>query len=107
MGTEPPMDWVLELYYWDNGVGWAPLYSDFAGGYLYNSWYKLRIEKNGPNYINYSLNRTGIGLVDFKTGNRFSDSFSGLASIVWINTKNPVAGPMLFWDEHSIGLINE
>ncbi|MEA3339897.1 MAG: hypothetical protein U9R15_08020, partial [Chloroflexota bacterium] len=23
MGTEPPTDWVLELYYWDYGSGWG------------------------------------------------------------------------------------
>ena len=105
MGTEPPTDWVLELHYWDYGSGWARICSDFSGGYLYNSWYKLRIEKNGSGYIDYSLNRTGIGLV--KTGNRLSASFSDLASVVWSNTKNPVVCPMFFWDEHRIGLINE
>jgi len=107
MGADPPMDWVLELYYWDYGIGWARLYSDSPGGYLYNSWYKLRIEKNGLGYIDYSLNRTGMGLVDFKTGNRLSASFSDLASVVWSNTKNPVVCPMFFWDEHRIGLTNE
>ena len=107
MGADPLMDWVLELYYWDYGIGWTHLYSDSPGGYLYNSWYKLRIEKNGLGYIDYSLNRTGIGLVDFKTGNRLSASFSDLASVVWSNTKNPVVCPMFFWDEHRIGLTNE
>ena len=107
MGTEPPTDWVLELYYWNYGIGWTRLYSDFSGGYLFNSWYKLRIEKNGIDNIGYSLNRTGIGLVDFKTGNRLSSSFSDLTSIVWSNTKHPVVCPMFFWDEHRIGLRNE
>jgi len=106
MGTEPPTDWVLELNYWNPANGWNRLNSDYPGGYLYNSWYKLRI-KNYPSYIVYSLNRTGIGMVDSKTGNHLSTSFSDLADVEWINTKIPIVCPMFFWDEHKLGLINE
>lgn len=103
-GTEPPMDWVLKLFYWSPVNGWVRLYTDFPGGYLYNDWYKLRMEKNGVNYINYSLDRAGEGLVDFKTDQQLASSFSDLASAEWSNTKNPVVCPMFFWDEHRIGL---
>ena len=103
-GTEPPMDWVIKLYYWSPVSGWVRLYSDFSGGYLYNNWYKLRIEKNGLSYINYSLYRADQGLVDFKTDQRLASYFSNLASIKWSNTKDPVVCPMFFWDEHRLGL---
>ena len=106
MGTEPPTDWVLELNYWNPGNEWNRLCSDFSGGYLYNSWYKLRIE-NYPSYIVYSLNRTDIGMIYSKTGNHLSAPFSDLANVEWINTKLPIVCPMFFWDDHRIGLINE
>jgi uncharacterized repeat protein (TIGR01451 family) len=106
MGTEPPTDWVLELNYWNPTNGWNRLNSDYPSGYLYNSWYKLRIE-NCQNYIIYSLNRTGTGMVDSKTGDHLSTPFSDLADIEWINTKLPIVCPMFFWDEHKLGLINE
>ena len=106
MGTEPPTDWVLELNYWNPGNEWNRLCSDFSGGYLYNSWYKLRIE-NYPSYIVYSLNRTDIGMIDSKTGNHLSAPFSDLANVEWISTKLPIVCPMFFWDDHRIGLINE
>jgi uncharacterized repeat protein (TIGR01451 family) len=105
-GTEPPMDWVIKLYYWSPVNGWVRLYTDFPGGYLYNGWYKLRIEKNGVSYINYSLDRAGEGRVDFKADQQLGSSFSDLACVEWRNTKNPVVCPMFFWDEHSLGLTN-
>lgn len=103
-GTEPPMDWVIKLYYWSPVNGWVRLYSDFPGGYLYNNWYKLRIEKNGLSYINYSLYRADQELVDFKTDQKLASYFSNLASVRWSNTKDPVVCPMFFWDEHRLGL---
>jgi len=105
-GIQPPTDWSLALSYYDNG--WKRLYSDFfsyySDGYLFNGWYKLRIEKNGENDINYLLNRTGKGLIDAKTGGILEDSFSDIATIEWSSTKNPVVCPVFFWDEHTIGL---
>jgi hypothetical protein len=106
MCTESPTDWVLELYYFNPVNGWNRLCSDFSGGYLYNSWYKLRIEKNDFGSITYSLNRTGIGTVDLKTGNQLS-AFSDLTSVKWSSTNIPIVCPMFFWDDHKIGLINE
>jgi uncharacterized repeat protein (TIGR01451 family) len=101
-GSDPPNDWVLKLYYMDPTKGWTQLNSDFQNGSLYNDWYKLRIEKNGSS-INYYLYR-GEGLVDFKTSNQLSAPFSNFTRIEWSSTKNPVVCPMLFWDEHSVGL---
>jgi len=104
-GDNPPTDWVLELYYWDPVLNWVQLYSDYAGGYLRNSWYKLRIEKNGENFIDYSLNRSGVGAIDFSTGNKLDASFSDFTRMQWSSTKNPVVCPMFFWDDHTVGLI--
>ena len=106
MGTESPTDWVLELYYFNPDNGWNRLCSDFSGGYLYNSWYKLRIEKNDFGRMTYSLNRTGIGMVDSETGTLLN-TFSDLTSVKWSSTNIPIVCPMFFWDEHKLGLINE
>lgn len=103
-GTELPMDWVLELYYWSPTNGWVRLNSDYPGGYLLNNWYKLRIEKKDLNYINYSLYRNDKGLVDFKTDGQLSAPFSNFARVIWSSTRNPIVCPMFFWDEHSVGL---
>ena len=106
-GTQPPTDWVLTLYYWSPLNGWTRLYTDFQGGYLYNSWYKLKIERNDPTYINYSLYRAGlVDPIDFKQDQQLGPSFSDLATIEWSNTKNPIVCPMFFWDEHVLGLDN-
>lgn len=104
--TESPMDWLLELYYRDPDYEdeWSRLYSDFVGGYLYNDWYKLKIEENDLGNIDYSLNRTGRGLVASGTGVQLDVPFSNFTSLKWESTKNPVACPMFFWDEHTIGL---
>jgi uncharacterized repeat protein (TIGR01451 family) len=106
-GNQPPTDWVLTLSYWSPLSGWVRLYTDFQGGYLYNSWYKLKIERNEPTYINYSLYRAGlVDPIDFKQDQQLGPSFSNLASIEWSNTKNPIVCPMFFWDEHILGLDN-
>jgi uncharacterized repeat protein (TIGR01451 family) len=101
-----PSDWVLELYYWDPVNNWTRLSSNYLGGYLRNNWYKLRIEKNGTSYIDYSLSRTNRGIIDFKTGQKLSAPFSNFARVEWVSTMtpDPKICPMFFWDEHSIGL---
>jgi hypothetical protein len=98
------MDWVLQLYYGDRANGWIRLYSDYQGGYLFNNWYKLRIEKNDLGNIEYSLYRNGKGLVDFKTDEQLITPFSNFAKVKWSSTRNPVACPMFFSDEHTVGL---
>ena len=103
-GTVQPTDWILRLYYMDPVSGWSRLDSDFQGGHLYNGWYKIRIEKNGANDINYYLYGSDIGLVNSKTGGQLSAPFSNFARVEWHNTKNPVVCPMFFWDEHRLGL---
>lgn len=99
-----PMDHLLELFYWDPVEGWCRLNSDFYGGYLRSSWYKLRIEKNGENLINYTLGRVRRPLLDFKTGGALSGSFSDFKKVEWSSTKNPILCPIFFWDDHKIGL---
>jgi len=103
-GSNPPNDWLVKLYYSDQGTSWMQLYSDYVGGYLRKSWYKIRVEKNGDNFINYYLNRSGVGLVGSGTGNKLPASFTNFARVEFSSTKNPVVCPMFFWDEHCIGL---
>ena len=103
-GTDPLTDYVAKLYYWNPSSGWSVLASDHQDGYLFNGWYKLRIEKNGTNNINYLLYQAGKGLVGSITAGRLNSPFSNLKNIEWYSTKNPVICPMFFWDEHKIGL---
>jgi len=105
-GTDYPSDYILKLYYSKPSGAWIPLDSEYPGGYLYNGWYKLRLEINGTNYINYSLYQNGIGLTDSARDSDLgqSSSFSNVASIEWSSTKTPVVCPMFFWDEHKIGI---
>lgn len=101
-----PSDWLLELYFWDPVNGWTQLRSNYLDGYLRNNWYKLRIEKNGTNLIDYTLSRANRGIIDFKTGQKLSASFSNFARVKWESTTipDPKVCPIFFWDEHSIGL---
>jgi uncharacterized repeat protein (TIGR01451 family) len=85
--------------------GWVQLRSDFENGYLYNGWYKLRIEKNGDTAMNYSLTRNGVGVTDLITCQGLGSPFSSLARIEWCSTLNPVVSPIIFWDEHTVSLI--
>jgi hypothetical protein len=86
--------------------GWVQLQSDYANGYLYNGWYKLRIEKNGDAAMNYSLSRSGGGVTDFVTGQGLGSSFNDLARVEWYSTRNPVVSPIVFWDEHTVSLVS-
>jgi len=104
-GTRQPTDWVLEISFCNPGGGWTKLNTDYTGGYLYNGWYKLKIEENDLGNIDYTLYRNGIGVVDTETGVQLDASFSELASLKWENAYNPVICPMFFWDEHILGLI--
>ena len=101
-GTEPPMNWLLKIYYMDPdpAKGWSQLSSNC----LCNGWYKLRIEKNGLNNINYSLYKSS-SLIDSNTSGQLSAPFANFARVEWYSTKNPVVCPMFFWDEHKLGLI--
>lgn len=102
-GSDYPSDYVLKLYF-KSSSDWIQLKSDFDGGYLYNSWYKIKIEKFGPECINYSLYRAGKGQVDFQTHDVIGSAFSNLTRVEFKSTKNPVVCPMFFWDEHVLGL---
>lgn len=102
-GSDLPTDWVLKLYYWSPIYGWERLNTNYPGWYLYNGWYRLRIEKDG-NYLNYSLYKGKDELLDFKRDSQLSSSFSNLKQIEWRSTKDPVMCQMFFWDEHRIGL---
>jgi uncharacterized repeat protein (TIGR01451 family) len=101
-----PMDWILKLYYYDPVDGWSRLNSYYAGGYLHNNWYQIRIEKNGTNYIDYSMTMTDLGEIDKATGGKLAGSFSDFERVEWSTDTNPdpAVCPLFFWDEHRIGL---
>lgn len=104
MGYNPPVDWLLTLFYWSpSSNGWVQLYTD-TFGYLYNGWYKIKIERNEPGFINYSLYKDVGILVDVKTDITLGPPFSNLACIEWSSTLDAVVCPMIFWDEHRVGL---
>lgn len=106
-GTELPTTWVLKLYYWSQIYNnWERLHTNYTGWYLYNGWYKIRIEREGGN-VSYYLYRGTDELLDYKTenlGGQLCIPFSNLKRIEWSSTKNPVHCPVFFWDEHKIGL---
>jgi len=98
-GADPPMDWLLDIYCWNPTTEqWELLYLDLSG------WYRLKIGKNDPNYINYSLYRADGYQVGLKIYEQTNPSFSNLEYVEWYNTKNPIICPMFFWDEHTVGL---
>jgi uncharacterized repeat protein (TIGR01451 family) len=86
--------------------GWIQLRSDCPNGYLYNGWYRLRIEKNGAVAMNYSLSRSGVGVTDLISCQNLGSPFSSLARVEWRSTLNPVVSPIIFWDEHTVSLIS-
>jgi len=102
-GFDYPSDYNAKLYF-QSSTQWIQLKSDYLGGYLYNGWYKIRIERYGDSYINYSLYEVDKGLVDARSGSAFGPPFSDLACIEWSSTKNPIVCPIFYWDEHMIGL---
>lgn len=85
--------------------GWVQLDSDYTNGYLYNGWYKLRIEKNGDAAMNYSLSRSGVGITDSIAEQGLGASFSDLTRVEWYSTYCPVVSPIFFWDEHTVSLV--
>jgi uncharacterized repeat protein (TIGR01451 family) len=87
-------------------LGWVQLHSDCPNGYLYNGWYKLRIDKNGDNTMNYTLSHSGIGVTETSKGQGLGGSFSALGRVAWYSTKEPAVCPIIFWDEHAIGLVS-
>ncbi|UCB59308.1 MAG: choice-of-anchor L domain-containing protein [Thermoplasmatales archaeon] len=104
-GDDYLTDWVIKLYCYDTLTGWHRLYSDYPGGYLFNDWYKIRIEKNTTSTIDYKLYNSQGTLVYLKTKGLSGATFSDLKTIEFTSTKNPIVCPLFFWDEHSIGLI--
>ena len=99
-GTGPPTDYVLNIFYWSPVSGWDKINSD----YLFNGWYKLKIEKNGSNFINYSVYSKDRDIYYNTTGPQLDSPFSNFARIEWVTTSEPTVCPLFFWDEHNIGL---
>ena len=104
-GTDPLTPYMPRLRFWSGSNKWWPLESEYVGGYLFDAWYKLRIQQNGTSNIDYLLYQAGTGLIDQQQSGCFSTIFTHLTSIEWSSTQNPAVSPMIFWDEHKIGLI--
>jgi len=100
VGTEIATDWVLKPYYYNSG-NWVPL----MNGFLYNNWYKLRVERDNSSNINYIIENTnGIELANINS-NKLSGDISDFTKIRWYSNTEPIVCPMFFWDEHRVGLI--
>jgi hypothetical protein len=102
-GAVPSSSYQVKLSF-DTPSGWVQLSSDSPSGYLYNGWYKLRIEKMVGNTLQYTLEQKGHGSVDIKTGQSLGAQILNLAHVKWYSTKEPVVCPIIFWDEHTVHL---
>jgi uncharacterized repeat protein (TIGR01451 family) len=103
---DDPNDWALKLSFQRPNGLWSILYSDYDTGYLYDDWYKIKLQDYGANRIIYTLNRTNVGEVCSKTENNLGEPLKELTNIEWFSTKNPAICPIFFWDEHKLNLIN-
>lgn len=103
-GTMMPLDWVLKLYYYDFATGWQAFDTNWLKNYLYNGWYKLRIEKDQNQNLVYYLYQGDDELLDMQTGTKFPHTFTDLKTIEFSSSYDPLQCPMFFWDEHRIGL---
>lgn len=115
-GMKAPVDWLAELYYWSPSTSSWIQFNTNAGGYLYNSWYTLNIGITGEYNLKYILMQKNVGIIDIKQDMSMDplltiytpgSTESNLAYIKWSNTLNPVVCPMFFWDDLTLGLIND
>jgi uncharacterized repeat protein (TIGR01451 family) len=104
-GYDEPIDYLTKISY-KTATGWQQLHSTYTDGYLYNGWYKLRLENNGDGTLTYILTQPGEGVVDSGTESTLDASFSELTGVTWSSTKESVVCPIFFWDEHKIGLLS-
>ena len=100
-GSDLPNNFAPCLYYMNRDEQWVKISTDYQNGYLYNGWYKLRIETNGTK-LDYILYRND-NITDKKTDYYLEVELSGLSKVEWYSTKNPVVCPMFFFDEHKVG----
>ena len=100
-GSDLPNNFAPCLYYMNRDEQWVKISTDYQNGYLYNGWYKLRIETNGTK-LDYILYRND-NITDRKTDYYLEVELSGLSKVEWYSTKNPVVCPMFFFDEHKVG----
>jgi uncharacterized repeat protein (TIGR01451 family) len=103
-GSDNLTNWLAQMYYKTN-TGWNRLYTGIAGYYLYNGWYKLKIENKDTNNIILYLYNSKNQLVHKVTTLNLNASFSNLEKIIWNSTKNPIQCPIFFWDEHRLEFI--
>ena len=100
-GSDLPDNFAPLLYYLNGHDQWVKISTDYSNGFLYNGWYKLRIESNGTK-LDFILYRNGI-ITDRRTDYCLEASLSDLASIEWYSTSSPIVCPIFFFDEHKVG----
>ena len=99
-GTNPPMDWVLNLYCQNLSSGqWELLTEDYL-----SEWYRLKIGKGGSDKLSYSIYNTDGDQLGLKIYEQTNLPFSNLARVKWYSNMNPIVCPMFFWDEHILYL---
>lgn len=99
IGTEKTTDWILKPYYYYSG-NWIPM----TNNYLYNNWYKLRMEVIDSNTLRYIIEKTNGNEIANVSSNKLSGSISSFSQIDWYSNYESVVCPMFFFDEHKVGL---
>jgi hypothetical protein len=112
-GLNPPVDYLIKLYYWSPlTASWKQLYNGMQD-YLYNGWYRIKIDVVNEFYLKYSLYKKDIGLVNSREDLSMDPLFiqyipgstdSNLVYIKFYTMENPMICPMIIWDDHRIEL---
>jgi uncharacterized repeat protein (TIGR01451 family) len=107
-GITEPTEWILRLFYWSPSYNdWEQILSNYSGGYLFNDWYKLRIEKNQEGDLVYTLEMADDDYNFTITDDPLPASFTDLKKVEFYSNLNPPACPIFFWDEHKLGLVEK
>jgi len=100
LGLEKTTDHLLKPYYYGSG-NWIPIIDSF----LYNNWYKIRVEKNGSSNIDYIIEKINGERFPVVTDNKLNGMISDFEKIEWYSNDEPTVCPIFFLDEHKVGLI--
>ena len=102
VGTSQPTTYLPSLSILST-EGYQHIASSHPGGYLHTGWYQLTLELYNTYQLNVTLREAGAGIT-YNNTISLSRPFHSLEAIKWHSTKDPIICPMIFWDEHTIGL---
>mgnify|MGYP000041244928 CR=1 FL=1 len=102
VGTSQPTTYLPSLSILST-EGYQPITSSHPGGYLQTGWYQITLELYNTYQLNVTLREPGIGIT-YNNTISLSRPFHTLEAIKWYSTEDPIICPMIFWDEHTIGL---